>query len=201
KKERDSIYRIVAFNKVRLTEIDSIKDSLFNIYVKEYLATKKTHYFDFGTKKASALYDIIYGENSTGFRALSNTSLRFGENSASLSAELVEARIGAFKFSLSTLVSKSSQQDSLIAKEEEAYQRLVNNGGNVVLNAEYPLIYAHSSNNKFNFLATMNFSGAADIPQFGTTTTDWAGHTSFGPKIYAEVSTNKNEITFFATLN
>ncbi|POY38594.1 hypothetical protein C3K47_04145 [Solitalea longa] len=74
-------------------------------------------------------------------------------------------------------------------------------GGNTVLNIEYPLMYAHSSNNQYNLISRLITKGAADLPAFGTNTEKWAGRGSFGLDFYADAATSNNSLRFFFNLS
>lgn len=187
--------------KDQISKIVTDQDSLYYEYTKDYMNFKKSFVLNFGPLRSKSFFDIVYGNSGKTFRALGNAGLNFGNKSASLYSEIVSGNLGLFRVSLGTMISKSSSQDSATAKNEEAYQRLVSNGGNTVLNFEYPLCYLHSYNNQYNFISTLNAKGTADIPAFGTDTSKWAGSGSFGINFYGEASTSKNELSFFANFN
>ncbi|MCA6068973.1 hypothetical protein JI747_017540 [Chryseobacterium sp. RG1] len=187
--------------ETEISKIENTQDSLYMIYTKEFMATKNVNFLNFGVKKSQAFFDVVHGNTGKTFRALGNTGLNFGNETASLYSEIVSANLGVMRVSLGAMIAKSSNKDSIAVKNNEAYQRLISNGGNTVLNFEYPLIYIHSKNNKYNFITTFNTKGTADIPAFGTSTSKWAGSGSFGLNLYGEATTNKNEISFFANFN
>jgi hypothetical protein len=99
------------------------------------------------------------------------------------------------------MVSNSESQDKNEEKKEEAYQRLVNYGGNTVLNFEYPLAYLHSYNNQYNFISRFISKGTADFPAFGTNTEEWAGSGALGLDFYGDASLSNNDLRFFFNFN
>lgn len=184
-----------------LEEINSIQDSLYYSYTKDFLKFKRCVIFKFGVLRSQAFFDIVHGNTGKSFRALGTAGINFGNKSAAIYSEIVSGFLGVFRVSFGASIAKSSTQDSTEEKNEEAYQRLVSNGGNTVLNFEYPLAYLHTHNNLYNFITTINAKGTADIPAFGTDTSKWAGSGSIGLNFYGEAATSKNELTFFADFN
>jgi len=187
--------------KKEIITVNNQVDSLYHVYIKDYLALKRSFFFNFGSRRSQAFFDIVSGNSGKSFRALGNAGFNLGDKSASLYSEIISGSLSAFRVSLGATIAKSAGEDSTVVKEEEAYQRLVSTGGNTVLNIEYPLIYLHSSNARYNFISTANMKGTADIPAFGTQTTEWAGSGSLGLNFYGEASTSKNELSFFANIN
>lgn len=177
------------------------QDSLYHIYTKDYLQNKRVNILSFGAKRSEALFDFIYGNSGKRFNVLNNTGFAFGDNTASLYSELVSGNLGVFRVSFGSIISSSSSEDSEIAKEEEAFQRLASYGGNTVLTFEYPLVYVHSRNNQYNLISRFIAKGSADFPEFGTTTDDFAGSGSFGLDIYADASLSNNALRFFMNFN
>ncbi|GAA4280147.1 hypothetical protein [Gaetbulibacter aestuarii] len=177
------------------------QDSLYAIYVKDYLQYKRFNFLNFGSKRSRALFNIIYEDSKNRFQVLNNTGFTFGNNAGSLYSELVSGNLGIFRVSLGSMISSSSSEDNDIAKEEEAFQRLASYGGNTVLTLEYPLAYIHSRNFQYNLISRFVAKGAADFPEFGTTTDDFAGSISFGLDVYADASLSNNALRFFMNFN
>ncbi len=177
------------------------QDSLFHIYIKDYLQYKRVNVLTFGPKRSSALFDFIYGDTGKRFQVLNNTGFSFGDSTASLYSELVSGNLGVFRVSLGTMISSSAANNSEEAKELEAYQRLATYGGNTVLTFEYPIAYIHTRNNQYNLISRIIAKGTADFPEFGTTTEDFAGSGSLGLDLYADASLSNNSLRFFLNLN
>jgi len=175
-------------------------DSLYYLYVKDLMIYKSAN-FGFGSLRAKAFFDIIYGNDGKKFNTLGNAGVNFGNNTGSVYSDIVNGNLGLFRVSLGTMVSSTSKQDNTEAKKEEAYQRLVTSGGNTVLNFEYPLAYLHSRNNQYNFISRFVTKGTADFPEFGTKTEKWAGSGSFALDIYADAVTSNNSLRFFCNFN
>lgn len=175
-------------------------DSLYNEYLKEFLQYRSRTILSFGTNRSRAFFDILYEKGGKNFNVLNNTGFNFGNKSGSIYSELVSGNLAAFRVALGAMVSASSS-DSVKAKEEEAYQRLVAYGGNTVLTMEYPLAYIHSKNNQANFISRLIIKGTSDFPEFGTTTEDWAGSFSVGLNMYADAALTNNQIRFFGNFN
>lgn len=185
----------------KIQKLEKEQDSLYHIYTKDYLQHKKVSFLKFGPKRSKAMFDFIYGDTGKRFQVLNNTGFTFGDNTGSLYSELVSGNLGVFRVSFGSMISSSSSEDSETAKEEEAFQRLATYGGNTVLTFEYPLAYIHSRNNQYNLISRFIAKGAADFPEFGTTTDDFAGSASFGIDIYADASLSNNSLRFFMNFN
>jgi hypothetical protein len=193
-----------------LKKLDSIKAAIKelkrrrkfyrNEYIKEYLNYSKFT-FGFWNERSQAFSEILYNTEGKTFNLINNAGFNIGSNSGSVYTELVSGQLYIFRVSLGTLVSSSSNEDIETATTDEAYQRLVSTGGNTVLKFEYPLLYAHASNNQWNIISRLIGKGTADFAEFGTKTDDWAGSGSFGLDIYADVATSNNNIRFYLNYN
>ncbi|MET0465197.1 MAG: hypothetical protein ABW007_18695 [Chitinophagaceae bacterium] len=180
--------------------IQHTQDSLYHEYVKEIIRYRNYIAFP-GTQRAQAFFDLAYGTKSQQFRALNNAGISFGNNSGSLYSEIVSGTLAAIRVSLGAMVASSQSDNDTEEKNEEAYQRLVNYGGNTVLTLEYPWLYAHTNNNQFNLLSRFLLKGTGDLPAFGTNTDAWAGSGSLGLDLYADAATSNGEIKFFCNFN
>ncbi|WP_375325429.1 hypothetical protein [Flagellimonas sp. GZD32] len=198
---------IINYEKQLKNSKDSIRilnpviDSLSNEYVKEYLQYSTIKYLSFGPKRSRAFFDILYDGKGKRFSVLNNTGFNIGNNTGSIYSELVSGNLLVFRVSLGAMISSSSSDSLSVAKEDEAYQRLISNGGNTVLNIEYPLAYIHSRNNQFNFISRLRAKGTADFPEFGTTTEEFAGSASIGIDLYADAALTNNKLRFFGAFN
>lgn len=181
-------------------EIQHKQDSFYHEYVKEIIRYRNYIAFP-GTQRAQAFFDVAFGTKSQQFRALNNAGISFGNNSGSLYSEIVSGTLTAMRVSLGAMVANSQKDNDTAEKNEEAYQRLVNYGGNTVLTLEYPWLYAHSNNNQFNLLSRVLLKGTGDLPAFGTNTDSWAGSAALGIDLYADAATSNGEIKFFCNLN
>jgi hypothetical protein len=181
--------------------LNPVIDSLSNEYVKEYLQYSTSKILSFGPKRSRAFFDILYDNKGKRFSVLNNTGFNIGNNTGSIYSELVSGNLSILRVSLGAMISSSSSDSLSVAKEDEAYQRLVSNGGNTVLNIEYPLAYIHSPNNQFNFISRLRAKGTADFPEFGTTTEEFAGSASIGIDFYADAALTNNKLRFFGAFN
>lgn len=207
KNKRYSPLKIEAMKLVVALKSDSLKiikakqDSLYHIYVKDFLQYKKSSILSFTPRRSAAFFDFIYGNSGKRFQLLNNTGFSFGENTAAIYSELVSGNLGVFRVSLGSMVASSSAEMNVAAKKEEAFQRLSSYGGNTVLTIEYPLAYIHTRDNQYNLISRSIIKGAADFPEFGTATESFAGSALLGLDLYADASTSKNEIRFFTNFN
>lgn len=199
---KDSTLRVEKATKEReLVRSEIKKDSLWNDYIKDYLEYKSAT-LGFWQSRSKALFDLIYhNDKNKKFNFLNNTGFNIGNNTGSIYTELVSGHMYIFRVSLGTMVASNSSKNSEQAQQEEAFQRLSTYGGNTVLALEYPLIYAHTSNNQAILLSRLIAKGTSDFPAFGTTSEDWAGSSSFGIDLYADVATSNNKIRFFTNIN
>lgn len=187
--------------KKELATIETRIDSVYRLYVIDYLQYKNCNFLRFGPERSSAFYDILYGEDNRQFRLLANTGINFGTDNGSIYSEIVGGHIGIFRMSLGAMLTKSAQADTAKAKKDEAIQRLTTLGGNTVLKFEYPLAYLHTNNSQYNFISRLIFRGNGDLPAFGTASKDFASSGSVGIDLYADASTDHNEARFFANFN
>lgn len=187
--------------KEEISTIRNEQDSLYYIYVKDYLNSKRVNFLNFGSLRSRVFFDYVYGNTTKRFKTLSNSGFNLGNNTGSVFSELVSGNLGLFRVSLGAMVSKNASSDSATSKNEEAYQRLISYGGNTVLNFEYPLAYLHSRNHQYNFISRLMGKGTADFPAFGTTTDKWAGSASFGFDVYADASLSNEALRFFLSFN
>ncbi len=200
RKHRDSI-RIL---NQEINHLQIVEDSLDFLYEKDLLNYEPAFFLNFGPLRSRAFFDLIYGNNGTRFKALSNTGISLGTNTASLYSEIVSGNIGLFRVSMGTMISNSradSTQKQHLQQQNEAYQRLVTYGGNTVLNIEYPILYLHSNNSQYNFIGRLITKGTADFPALGTNTTKWAGSGSVGLDFYGDAALNNDKLRFFFNAN
>ncbi len=186
--------------KNEIKELKKRRKFYRNEYIKEYLNYKKVT-LGFWNERSQAFSEILYDTKGKRFNLINNAGFNLGSNSGSVYTELVSGQLYIFRVSLGTLVSSSSDEDLETATNDEAYQRLVSTGGNTVLKFEYPLLYAHANNNQWNIISRLIGKGTADFAEFGTKTDDWAGSSSIGLDIYADIATSNNNLRFYANLN
>lgn len=180
-----------------LDKINKEKHELYIKYSEDFLQYRNFNVLDFGPNRSKAFFNIVYDRDGRVFRPLTNAGVNFGNNTASIYSEIVSGNLGLLKVSFGTMVASNNNDDSTKGKEQEAFQRLVTFGGNTILNIEYPLAYIHSSNNQYNFISRLVGKGAADFPEFGTTTDEFAGSINCGINIYADASLSNNQLRFF----
>lgn len=199
KKRKSDFEKVDSLRKV--LKIKSIKqDSLYLSYTKDLLNYSWIN-AGFWVIKSKALFDIIYNGNGQKFKTLGNTGFTFGSNSASIYSELVSGNLGMLRVSLGSMISSNNNDSTQVAKNEEAYQRLVTYGGNTVLNFEYPLLYIHSRDSHYNLISRFIVRGTSDLPAFGTSTEKWAGSASYGIDFYGDASLDNNKLRFFINYN
>lgn len=180
--------------------LKSEQDSLYFEYTKEYISYRNTMVFP-GPLRARAFFDLVYDAEGEQFKAMGNTGVNFGNNTASIYSEIVSGNLGLLRVGLGTMVSSSNTANDSVAKTEEAYQRLVTNGGNTILSFEYPWFYWHTNNNRGNIISRFISRGSADFPAFGTSTDKWAGSAMIGFDCYADAALNNNSMRFFGNFN
>jgi hypothetical protein len=197
KKFRDTL----SLKLKELSKLTDQTDSLNNEYVKDCLNIKPA-VFGFWNKDSGALYELLHDDTTTSrFSLLNNTGLNIGKNTGSIFTEFVSGQLYIFRVSIGAMIASSSTNDSIEqATQEQAIQRLATYGGNTVLKLEYPLLYAHTPDNQGALLSQLVIKGAADFPEFGTTSEKWAGSLSLGINIHGEVTTSNRKIRFFGDL-
>jgi hypothetical protein len=185
----------------QINDAKAKQDSLYYIYVKDYVNFRKAIFLGFGPNRSRAFFDILYDNEGKIVRILNNTGFNLGSKTASLYAELASGTLSVFRISLGTMVVSSSEEDTEEARREEAFQKLASSGGNTVLNIEYPLAYIHSPNKQYNVVSRLIAKGTADFPDFGTTTDSFAASASLGVDFYADAALRNNALRFFINVN
>lgn len=176
-------------------------DELSVVFAKELIAYRRTNIFLFNPVKSRALFQTIYGDGENALKLLNNTGLSFGNQTGSVYSELISGDLAFFRLSFGAMISNSSANQNEEQVEQEAFQKLATYRGNTVLTMEWPLIYVHSRNNQFNIVSRLLTKGTADLPQFGSTTDEWAGSFSVGHHLYADAALAKNTLRIFGILN
>ncbi|RYY89309.1 MAG: hypothetical protein EOO15_06525 [Chitinophagaceae bacterium] len=202
---RETKEAAIAALEEEIKGIEHDQDSLYEEYVKDFLRQKRVT-IGFGPVRSRAFFNIVYGSTGHTFRGLTNAGISVGNNSGALYSEIVNGNLGLFRVSFGTMVANAKNDNVEEEKEQEAYQRLVNFGGNTVLNFEYPIAYLHSSTSQYNLIARSISKGAGDIPAFGTNTDKFAGSLSTGLDFYGDASVRaeagkKPALTFFFNAN
>lgn len=141
--------------------------------------------------RSKAFYSFIYGAESN-WGALNSVALQGRGNQASLYAEVGSGLIGPLRIGLSTLVTK---EDTI--KMNEARQRLMNGGGNLNLEVQFPIFYLHKKWECSYIYASAKTSG--DVPAFGTNTEKATGNFNIGLEYYQDISTSNKQFNFFAS--
>ena len=97
---------------------------------------------------------------------------------------------------LSTTSSTANNTDT---DNTEAFQRLLEGGGNVFLNLELPLFFYQSDLCSFYWNAASRIG--LEISEFSDEIDSSTGNGSLTSNFYASVSTDEREFTFFANIN
>ncbi len=188
-------------NETKVAQNKIILDSLYMEYTKDYLKHKNFSFFSFGPKRSRAFFDMVYDNSGKQFKLINESGFSISNKSGSIYSELVSGNLGIVRVSLGTTISRSANDSITIERQEEAFQRLISNGGNTTLKIEYPIAYLHSNNNQYNLISRILAKGTADFPEFGTSTDKWAGSGSLGLDIYGDASLDNNQLRFFASFN
>ena len=204
-KEADKLKRIeihtqIKSNKRAIKAISRQIDSLHIIYLQsEILANNlKATWFP-GTNRSRALFSILYS-NGKSVNYVNNAGLSFGSSTASIYSELANGYAGGVRVGLGSMIV-SSQSDGVDSSQEEALQKLQNNGGNVHLSLEYPVVFGSSKNNLLNFACRLYGLGTADMKEFGTQTDEFAASLSGGLSFYLDLALHNRSIVFFTEAN
>jgi hypothetical protein len=201
----DEVYRrkqdsIVLLDQL-ISAMDEQSDSLFYECMRERVDYDKCTVFP-DLLRARAVFDIVYGTNRQRFRAMGNSGVQFGGNgTASIYSEVVSGNLGLIRVGFGTMLTSDDSGNDSTAQTDQAYQRLVTNGGNTILTLEYPLLYANGFNDQLNTIVRPIVKGTADLPAFGTSTDKWAGSLMFGLDVYADAALDNNQLRFFANMS
>ena len=148
-------------------------------------------------EETNYILNIAYGENGKSKRFFSTTSVGLGFNSSSVYSEIYNDRFQFFRVGLGVMVNKSAADSIQEAQTDEAYQRLLTSGGNTVINLDYPYTYHTGKKGVYHGIGFFNLRGAADLPDFGSSTDDFLAYFSPGVNYYGEFSTKRDVFKFF----
>jgi hypothetical protein len=148
-------------------------------------------------------YEMMYSDSSTvgELSLLNSSSFTLGNNSGSVFIETISDNFGPVRARFGNMITASSADSAGKQTKDIAIQKLMSNGGNVLLSFDFPLIWVHSRNQKFNYVCNATFGGAADFPVFGTTTPDWAGNIFYGLNMVALYQSDKKKVGLIADYN
>ncbi|TDH18390.1 hypothetical protein EXU57_23285 [Segetibacter sp. 3557_3] len=119
--QRSAAYKKVSGLKVEIDLLKLKEDSLYRIYVNDFIEYKRINLLNFGKQRSRAFFDMVYANGGNRFRALTNAGVSFGNNSGSLFSEIVSGNLSFVRVSLGTMISNSNQADETKEKHEEAY--------------------------------------------------------------------------------
>ena len=111
-----------------IQEVDSQRDKYYLNYQRQYLQYRRFNYL-FTPTKSQAFFSLAYGSDQS-INWVNDAGINFGNRSASIYSELFSGRIGVFRVSTGVLLSRNIGEDTTGAVQNDAYQRLVSNGGN-----------------------------------------------------------------------
>ncbi len=147
--------------------------------------------------------------NSKNNKILGSYLLSYG-NKGKISAytELYSDYFGPFRLGVGTLVSnnltvgRDSAGVTIIdstERKDDALQRILGGGGNLVTNLDWPFLLIRSRNERIRLLSSVNIRNSIDIPDIGTYSSDFIE--KFDPAISSVLflSGYKEELVFFAT--
>lgn len=197
KRKRDS----VAMLNAMIGNMEDQKDSLYFQYVSEYVDYRKVTFCP-GILRARAVFDVVYGNEGQRFKAMGNSGVQFGASgTASIYSEVISGNMGLIRVGFGTMLTSDDSGNDSTSQTDQAYQRLITNGGNTILTLEYPLLYANGFNNQLNAIIRPIVKGTADLPAFGTSTDKWAGSIMFGLDAYGDAALDNNQLRFFANIS
>jgi hypothetical protein len=195
---RQAAYKVVQKLRSRISRINELQDSLYIIYVADYIRSKTCTMF--GTYRSRAFYDNYLGTDGKDFAFLKNSGFSLGNQTGSVFTEFVSGNLQMFRLSIGGMVTSSANENAEEGKQNEAFQKLITSGGNAVVRLEYPVVFFHSDNNNFNVLLRAVGRASADLPAAGTQTDSFAGSGSYGLDLYVEGATFGRNIRLFGDL-
>ncbi|WP_196890417.1 hypothetical protein [Aureivirga marina] len=196
----DYIKKMKEYNLI-LEQVKFLKKEKDSISNTKKFNEKQFHFLSFGKDNSKAFYDIVYSDESKQFSTLTKSGITIGNQTGGIFSEIVNGRFGAIRAGIGLMVSSSSKENELEKKENEAYQKLISEGGNTVLKLEYPVAFYHSKEYQFNIISRLKAKGSADFKEFGSITEDWAGSFSYGIDLYTDIATDNQKIRFFGYID
>ncbi|MDO7847980.1 hypothetical protein Q5H92_16565 [Hymenobacter sp. M29] len=152
---------------------------------------------------APLFFNTLNSRPGAEFLAKSLTVINPNTGKLSLYNELYGDYVGWWRVAFGTTLvgSNGSQAESPAeAKNEASLQRLVGGGGNILLSATLPLAYFHTDDDAVGVkLVTLN-KIATDLPQAGSTSSDFAYHSDLGLELSAYYRGFNKTITPFTTV-
>ncbi|WP_264542809.1 MULTISPECIES: hypothetical protein [Flavobacterium] len=200
-----------------VTNITQLQNLQKRIEIKKSVLAKYENYFDkimkengfktffpsTGTHKED-FFNMIYNKNSDNdIYFVNNAAVQLNNSGAAIQSELTSAFMGPLRFSFGTIVSNAKNNENTAeetaVEDTDAFKRLASGGGNIYLNAEFPLLY--KGNNRFQCVVNSFAKGALDISEFSDDVDTSTGNGSAGGNLYASVATDKGEFNFFISGN
>ena len=158
--------------------------------------------------------DVIFNrifskDNEQSLYFANEASVQFSGNGGVIESELATAYMGAFRVTFGTLLANGntdnttpenteegmSTTDTQDTDESEAFQRLLAGGGNTYLTIELPVLYYQDERAFLYF--NLAARAALELTEFSSDVDTSTGNGSVYANLYASVSTDNNEFSFF----
>ena len=188
------------------------KDAIKTIEKKHFV--EETAFFPTILGNKQRAFEKVFSKNSERSLYLANNaSLQLNRNGTILESELVSAYLGVFRVTFGSLVTNTNddtentegETDDMMTDESvqtdntEAFQRLLEGGGNAFLNLELPL-FLYQSKRWFLYANTSGRVGL-EISEFSDDIDTSTGNGNISGNLYTSISTDNKELTFFGYIN
>lgn len=140
---------------------------------------------------------------------LSNYLVTYGlkNNKVSAYTEAYHDYFGSLRISIGTLISnnttvgRDSSGITIIDSSEtkdDAIQRIIGGGGNIVINANLPILFSRSRQNKVRALVNFNPKISCDLPAIGTYSSDFIFKTDIGTEAAVFLNGSEGNLSFYS---
>lgn len=179
---------------------EDICDSLIIKKEEEHVSSNYVVY-NFSPTRSKAFFNMIYDGKGKMLNTVNSAGINFGNKTGSIYSEVASGNFGLIRATIGTMLTNSSKTDSVVVKEETAYQKLASMGGNVVLNLEHPVLFLNSKGSLYTMIVRAIGKGTTDIPAFENQTTGFAGSVQGGLDVYGHVASDNGQIRAYSSIS
>lgn len=184
-------------------QYDLYEDICDSLIIKKEEEHVSSNYFvyNFSPTRSKAFFNMIYDGKGKMLNTVNSAGINFGNKTGSIYSEVASGNFGLIRATIGTMLTNSSKTDSVVVKEETAYQKLASMGGNVVLNLEHPVLFLNSKGSLYTMIVRAIGKGTTDIPAFENQTTGFAGSVQGGLDVYGHVASDNGQIRAYSSIS
>lgn len=155
---------------------------------------KRFHWVGFNYNLNQVFNKIMYSDDQANtFRSLASSGLNVGSNTGSIYSDIFSGPVSYVFLRFGSIVANSTSDDSQLAMNESAIQRLSMYGGNTSISMDYPVLWVRSKRNTVNAIFSLHTKGVGDFSPLSETDNKINAAFSWGCEVFADLSDpNKN---------